>query len=82
MPHAHNPGMPEVSTDTAANTPSSTCAATSQHDGRHSNLPPQASIGCRKVADALDEQVECGIVGVFEAHEPAPEPIVLAVQQL
>ena len=34
-----------------------------------------------EIADPLDEGVELGVVGMFESHEPAPEPIVLAIQQ-
>ena len=41
---------------------------------------PQGSV-VRQGADPLDEGVELGVVGMFEPHEPAPEPIVLAIQQ-
>src|SRR5690606_9814102 len=53
-------------------------------------IPPRASPPWRLLhgagsaggaADALDQCVEFGVFGMFESHEPAPEPIVLAGQQ-
>jgi hypothetical protein len=54
-------------------------AAASQGEGRHARRTTGASGW--KLADVLDERIECGIGRGFMAEEPAPEPIVLAVQQ-
>ena len=61
-----------ASTAHADSNASRSCAPITQREGRHSR---------RQGADALDQRVECGIGGDFMAEEPAPEPIVLAIQQ-
>ena len=66
-------GNSDAITEPAASKPSASKAATSQRDGRHSS---------RQAADPADERVECGIGGGLEVEEPAPEPIVFAVQHL
>ena len=70
-------GISLASTANGASTDSSDKAAITQRDGR------QAMWRCsgRKLADALDERGERGIGRGLVAEEPAPEPIVLAVEQ-
>src|SRR5690606_26194398 len=57
---------------TAADSVSSTIAASQAREGRQS---------MRKVEDAADEGIELRIGRLFAAHEPAPELIVLAIEQ-
>ena len=70
--HAIARGISLASNEQAASSPSAISAPITQRDGRHSR---------RQGADVLDERIECGIGRGFMAEEPAPEPIVLAVQQ-
>ena len=70
--HAASRGISLPSTAQGASTASNRCAPINQREGRHSR---------RQGADVLDQFVECGIGGGFMAEEPAPEPIVLAIQQ-
>lgn len=70
--HAAGRGIPLASTAQGASPASSRCAPITQREGRHSR---------RQAADVLDQGVECVIGGGFMAEEPAPEPIVLAIQQ-
>ena len=72
-------GISEARIETAASAASSASAVSSQRDGRHSSR--QQGLARRKSADALDECVELCVIGGLVAHEPAPQPIVLAVQQ-
>ena len=65
------PGSSEASTAQAPSTPRPASALASQREGRHSN---------RQGADAFDERLEIDIGCGFVSEEPAPEPIVLAVQ--
>ena len=71
--HAAMRGISDASTENAAAKASSSNTAINHRDGRHSSW---------QGTDALDERVECGIGGDLMAKEPAPELIVLAVQQL
>ena len=64
-------GSSEASSEAAPSGPKHPSAPTTHPEGRHSI----------EIADPLDEGVELGVVGMFEPHEPAPEPIVLAIQQ-
>src|SRR3546814_1994755 len=80
--HAAIRGISDTSTANAAASASASSTATSSGEARRSSLQPDASTGGRQGADALDERVECGIGGVLVTKEPAPEPIVFAVQQL
>ena len=66
-------GISETSTENAASRPRQSKAPISQREGRHSS---------RQLTDPLDEWCECVIRTVLIAHEPAPELIVLAIQQL
>ena len=70
--HAIARGISLANTEQADSSPSAISAPITQRDGRHSR---------RQGADVLDERIECGIGRGFMAKEPAPEPIVLAVQQ-
>ena len=65
------PGRSDTSSDSAPSGPKHQSVAITQREGRQSI----------ETADPLDEGVELGVVGMFEPHEPAPEPIVLAIQQ-
>lgn len=71
--HANARGNSLESTAQADSNAISSCAPITQREGRHSS---------RQGADVLDQCDECGIGRGFIAEEPAPEPIVLAVQQL
>ena len=66
-------GISETSTENAASTPRYNKAPISQREGRHSS---------RQLTDLLDEWCECVMRTLLVAHEPAPELIVLAIQQL
>ena len=70
--HAIARGISLASTEQGDSTANASNAPITQRDGRHSR---------RQGADVLDERIECGIGRGFMAEEPAPEPIVLAVQQ-
>lgn len=70
---ATSAGISEANTENAAMAVIASRVVTSQRDGLQSR---------RQGADALDERVECVIGRTFTVEEPAPEPIVLAVQQL
>ena len=65
-------GNPDTRTDNAPTGPINAKPATSQREGRHSS---------RQGADAFHKRLEIDIVRGFVSEEPAPEPIVLAVQQ-
>ena len=65
-------GISLIQTENVAAIPSSGKPTPSQRDGRHSR---------RQGAQALDECIEFGIGRCFMAKEPAPEPIVFAIQQ-
>ena len=65
-------GMPEANTPNAASRPSASSAPITQREGRHSR---------RQLTDALDKRCECVIGTLLVAHEPAPELIVLAIEQ-
>jgi len=73
-------GISETSTANGASSASAARTASGHHDGRHSILPPEASVG-RQLADIADERVEFVICGTLMAEEPGPQPIVLAIQQ-
>ena len=66
-------GISETITENAASRPRQSNAPISQREGRHSS---------RQLTDLLDEWCECVIGTLLVAHEPAPELIVLAIQQL
>ena len=68
-------------TDSAPKIPSVASATISQRDGRHCSRATKASACWWQGADAQDEGIECGIGWAFVAEEPAPQPIVLAIQQ-
>ena len=70
--HAAMRGISDASTAKDAAAASTSNVPISSRDGRHSR---------RQAADVLDERVECGIGCGVMAEEPAPELIVLAVQQ-
>jgi len=65
-------GTSDASKETAPSTPSSISAAASTREGRHS---------MRQGAELFDQCPEFGIVGAFVSKDPAPEPIVFAIQQ-
>ena len=71
--HANARGISLANTEQADSSPNTISAPMTQRDGRHSR---------RQGADVLGERIECGIGRGFMAEEPAPEPIVLAVQQV
>src|SRR5690606_31733496 len=79
--HAAVRGISEASTAKAAASPSASSTPTSSGDARSPSRQPVASTAGRQGPDALDEGVEFGMGGVLMAKEPAPEPIVFAVQQ-
>src|SRR5690606_40524188 len=66
-------GISEASTASGASTASEQSAPVTQREGRHSR---------RKAADALHQCVDVGIGGPLGAEEPAPQLVVLGVQQL
>src|SRR5690554_7013812 len=70
--HAAARGISDATTANAARIDSTSSPAHSAREGRHS---------VRQREDALDERPELVIGDFLVAHEPAPEPIVLAVQQ-
>ncbi len=70
--HARYRGIMDASNENAANTPNRNKLRQTARDGRHS---------CRKLTDPLDEVGEFDILTGLVAQEPAPQPIVLAVQQ-
>ena len=70
--HATVRGIPDAIAENAASAPSAHIAPTTQYDGRHSS---------RQGADVIDQGLEFGIVGGIVTKEPAPEPIVFAIQQ-
>jgi len=65
-------GISLANTAQADSRPKASSMPVTQRDARHSR---------RQGADVLDERIDCGIGRGFMAEEPAPEPIVLAVQQ-
>ena len=71
--HAAQRGISETRTENAANRPRQSSAPINQREGRHSS---------RQLTDPLDEWCECVMRTLLVAHEPAPELIVLAIQQL
>lgn len=75
--HAALRGISLASTANGASTDISSSAAITQRDGRQATWWRSG----RKLADALDQRVERGIGRGLVAEEPAPEPIVLAVEQ-
>lgn len=66
-------GISEASTENAADAPNSRIAPIAQREGRHSS---------RQLTDPVDERGDFGIFGKLMAHEPVPELIVLAIEQL
>ena len=69
---ANGRGISLARTETAPNTPSIISAACSRREGRHSS---------RQLTDPFDQRGEFRIGTLLIAHEPAPELIVLAIQQ-
>ncbi len=65
-------GRSEASSENGASNASDHAMAPTQRDGRHS---------MRQGADATDKRRDFDIGGSLVAKEPAPDPIVLAVQQ-
>ena len=70
--HATPAGASDDSEETAPSKPSIASDAASNRDGRHS---------MRQGAELFDQRLEFGIVGALVSQDPAPEPIVFAVQQ-
>lgn len=65
-------GISLARTENAPSAPSSISIACSRREGRHSS---------RQLTDPFDQRGEFRIGTVFVAHEPAPELIVLAIEQ-
>ena len=70
--HANARGTSLASNDSAARTPSTHNTIPNARDGRQS---------MRQGADPAYEGIESGIWRGVMAEEPAPKPIVLAIQQ-
>lgn len=69
---AKAPGISLAQAENAPMTPRIASEPTTHRDGRHSR---------RQGAHALDERGEFDIGSGFMAKEPAPKPIVFAIQQ-
>jgi hypothetical protein len=72
--NTHHPptGNSDHHNDSGTSRASADNAATSQRDGRNSS---------RQGEDALDEGIEESVVGTLIAEEPAPQAVVLAIEQ-
>lgn len=79
--HASSGGHALAWIESAAENVSIANAAFIQREGRHSILATGASTAWGKLDDPFDEGGKFGIGDGFVAHEPAPELIVLAVEQ-
>ena len=71
--HAQVRGISDAIAENAASDANDNMAAISQRDGRHSRRQP---------TDAFDQRGDLRIFWSVVAHEPAPELIVLAIEQL
>ncbi len=70
--HAHARGRSDINNENGASSTNDHSIALAQRDGRHS---------MRQGAYAIDKRRDFDISGSLVAKEPAPEPIVFAVQQ-